>query len=88
MSNMPECKRCGGYVYHGPVLCDVCVSKAETQLAEARAKAAQMIELLREYRREHDADACSPNGNPSTCKCSMCRKLAAILLRSIVGQET
>ena len=25
MSSMPECKRCGGYVSHGPVICGNCM---------------------------------------------------------------
>ena len=25
MSSMPECKRCGSYVHHGPVICDDCL---------------------------------------------------------------
>ena len=25
MSSMPECKRCGGYVFHGPVICGDCM---------------------------------------------------------------
>ena len=25
MSSMPECKRCGGYVYSGPVICGDCM---------------------------------------------------------------
>ena len=25
MSSMPECKRCGNYVYHGPVICGDCM---------------------------------------------------------------
>lgn len=45
----------------------------------------QMLELLLEYRREHDADSCSPNGNPEPCGCSLCRRLDAILCR--IGRE-
>ena len=26
MSSMPECKRCGNYVHHGPVICDDCLT--------------------------------------------------------------
>jgi hypothetical protein len=44
-----------------------------------------MLELLRDYRADHDADACSPNGAPESCGCSLCRKLDAILSR--IGSE-
>ena len=26
MSSLPECKRCGNYVHHGPVICDDCLT--------------------------------------------------------------
>jgi hypothetical protein len=58
------------------------ITRLQQELAEARAEAEQMLDLLREYRSEHDADACSPNGDPETCGCSMCRKLDSILSRA------
>jgi hypothetical protein len=53
--------------------------------AEIIVQAPQMLELLRQYRKDHDADSCSPNGAPEPCGCSLCRKLDAILSR--IGSE-
>jgi len=45
VSSYPECKKCGDYIYHGPVLCDGC---ATAQLADAQAE----VERLRTYQQD------------------------------------
>ena len=43
MSSMPECKKCGDYIHHGPILCDECGGK----LLEERERQQAEIERLR-----------------------------------------
>jgi len=42
MSKMPECRRCGDYVYHGPCLCEQCSADYDEFVKlRARAEAAE-----------------------------------------------
>lgn len=41
MSSVPECRRCGNYVFHGPCLCEKCADSDETSKLRARAEAAE-----------------------------------------------
>jgi len=38
MSSMPECTKCGDYVYYGPCLCEKCLKilRARAEIAEGK----------------------------------------------------
>lgn len=35
MSKQPECKVCGDYINHGPVICEDCITQHDTAIAKA-----------------------------------------------------
>lgn len=65
MSSMPECKKCGAYVHHGPCLCDDCSEALRTENERYREALEKIIrstykdyEELEENEDGFEFDAC------------------------------
>lgn len=52
-----------------------------------RGRVDDLEENLREFVAEHDSDACSPNGDVSTCGCGPCRRAAMLLNSAQMPQD-
>ena len=51
MAAVPECKKCGDYVFYGPILCDVCSQCAETTNNKLLAACKRALEDIGETER-------------------------------------
>ena len=55
MSKQPECRICGHYISHGPVICESCLAK------QAQQQAPDALATLREKCKWMQAYSCKPD---------------------------
>ena len=58
MSTLPECMKCGSYVYHGKVLCEKCIEKITDELIKIKIERDEFKKALEKIKsipgtREH-----------------------------------